>query len=203
MQIYLQKECDFMKIISKAPFRLGLAGGGTDVRPYAFQVQGAVVNMAINKYCHVYLEESAKTTFESIDLNLKEEYTGGNDHLLLLHRGVHEYFENLFDTKLSLLVVTHSDAPAGSGLGSSSAIVVALVKAYCELLSLHWSPLKLAEVSIYIERELLGLSGGMQDQFAAAFGGLNFLLFTQGGDTIVNEIPVSDTFCAQFESSCG
>ena len=190
-----------MKIISRAPFRLGLAGGGTDVRPYAFEIEGAVVNMAINKYCHVYITENAQTIFESIDLSLKEHHTGGNDHTLVLHKGVHEYFESLVGTDLTLHVVTHSEAPAGSGLGSSSTIVVALVKAYCELLSLHWSAFKLAEISIHIERDLLDLSGGMQDQFAAAFGGFNFLLFTQSGDSIVNKLPVSNSFAAQFESS--
>lgn len=181
------------KIFARAPFRLGLAGGGTDVIPYCYEVEGAVVNATISKFCYALIVEDDETVFTSGDLGQRERFDPSQPGVLLLHFGVHRYFERLTGRSLNLRVHTDSEAPAGSGLGSSSSIVVALVKAYACFLNLRYTQFEIAEISIVIERDELGLSGGLQDQYAAAFGGVNLLQFTKSGDRIINRVSVSDT----------
>lgn len=189
------------RVFARAPFRLGLAGGGTDVVPYCYEIEGAVVNATISKFCYVSIVEGGETVFKSRDLDQSEQYDPSQPGALLLHFGVHRYFERLTGRPLTFAVETDSEAPAGSGLGSSSTIVVALVKAYARVLNLRYTDFEIAEISITIERDELGLSGGLQDQYAAAFGGVNLLQFTKSGDRIVNRVSVSDGFLGCVESS--
>lgn len=189
------------KVFCRAPFRLGLAGGGTDVVPYCYEVEGAVVNATISKFCYVTIIMSNKTIFKSQDLALTENYEAEHTGALILHFGVHRYFERLIGRSLAVEVETYSEAPAGSGLGSSSTIVVALVKAYSCFLNLHYTKFDIAEISITIERNELGLSGGLQDQYAAAFGGVNLLQFTKSKETIMNNVSITDSFLGCIESS--
>lgn len=189
------------KTFSRAPFRLGLAGGGTDVVPYCYELEGAVINVSIAKFCYVSLENSSRTIFCSRDLGVEEVYDREVRGVLVLHYGVHRYFEGLIAKEINLRVETLSEAPAGSGLGSSSTIVVGLVKAYARHLNLEFTKFQIAEICVQIERIELGLSGGLQDQYSAVFGGFNFISFTRDGDTIVNSINVSDSFSSLIESS--
>lgn len=178
-----------------------MAGGGTDVVPYCFENEGAVVNVTINKYCHVSLKEAVETTFHSVDLQKEEAYLDGKLSSLPLHFGVHKFFEEKLRQRPKLRVETDSEAPAGSGLGSSSTIVVALVAAYAKYFNINFSNFDLAEISVDIERHNLELAGGLQDQYAASFGGLNFLQFTKNRETIINRISCSQAFVRFLENN--
>ena len=112
-----------------------------------------------------------------------------------------KYFERKMGASVLVEVETNSEVPAGSGLGSSSTIVVALVKAYACFLNIYYTDFEIAEISIEIERNELGLSGGLQDQYAAAFGGINLLQFTKCKEHIVNRISVTENFLGHLESS--
>ncbi len=122
---------------------------------------------------------------------------------LLLHRGVYERMVREYNGSepLAITVTTVVDAPMGSGLGSSSALVVALIEAYCAYLDIPLGRYEVAHLAHQIERVDLGLAGGQQDQFSAAFGGINFIEFLQGGRVIVNPLRFRQAVINELESS--
>ena len=198
-----------MIIRSKAPLRLGLAGGGTDVSPYSDEFGGYVLNASIDMYAYCIIEKRNDNSvcFSAIDRNEKSEYTAGLnikfDGSLDLHKAVYnrivaDYNEGI---PLSLNIMTYSDAPAGSGLGSSSTIVVAMIKAYQELLNLALGEYDIAFLAYKIERIDAGLAGGKQDQYAATFGGFNFMEFNRDNHVLVNPLRIKNSFINELESS--
>lgn len=198
-----------MIVRSRAPLRLGLAGGGTDVSPYCDEFGGYVMNVTIDKYAYASIFESADglAHFHSQDHNVKESIqpkdVGVSPGFTQLMRGVYcrvarEYLNGVTP---AITVQAHSDAPPGSGLGSSSTMVVALVAAFAEYFSLPLGEYEIAKLAFAIEREDLGLSGGKQDQYAAAFGGFNFMEFYADHRVIVNPLRIKSWVWKELESS--
>ncbi|SKC34995.1 D-glycero-alpha-D-manno-heptose-7-phosphate kinase [[Eubacterium] yurii] len=198
-----------MIIRSKAPLRLGLSGGGTDVSPYCDEYGGTVLNVTINMYayCTIEITDNGKIEFYASDI--KERFIcdfknqielEGN---LLLHKGVYNriYRDFLNGESLSFKMTTYSDAPSGSGLGSSSTMVVAIIKAFMEWKNLPLGEYDMAYMAYEIEREEIGLSGGKQDQYAATFGGLNFIEFYDKHRVIVNPLRIKKWIKNEIENS--
>ncbi len=198
-----------MIIRSKAPLRLGLAGGGTDVSPYCDEYGGAVLNVTIDMYAYCTIEptEDNKIVFIAPDVNETFECESKSrieiDNQLLLHKGIYNRIVKDFNNgkPLSFKMTTYSDAPAGSGLGSSSTMVVAIIKAYMEWLNLPLGEYDMAHLAYEIEREDLKLSGGKQDQFAATFGGFNFMEFYENDRVIVNPLRIKNWIKNEIENS--
>ena len=197
-----------MIIRSKAPLRLGLAGGGTDVSPYSDTYGGLVLNATINLYAYCTIEETKDDTIEIIaaDLNKKEVFVSNNklpiNGTLDLHKGVYNRVVKDFNLKkLSFKMTTYSDAPAGSGLGSSSTMVVCILKAFIEWQKLPMGDYEMARLAYEIERKDLMFSGGKQDQYAAAFGGFNFMEFKTNDMVIVNPLKMKRWIIDELESS--
>jgi D-glycero-alpha-D-manno-heptose-7-phosphate kinase len=186
---------------SKAPFRLGLAGGGTDVSPYTDLFGGAVLNATINLYAHATLipRNDGLIVFRSEDNQERVEFPSTGELLpngsLDLQKGVYNRIVRDFSTHpLSFELITSMDVPSGSGLGTSSTLVVAMIAAFSEWLQLPLGEYDIAKLAYSIEREDLKMEGGRQDQYAAAFGGFNFMEFTQNGNTIVNPLNLRTKF---------
>jgi D-glycero-alpha-D-manno-heptose-7-phosphate kinase len=194
---------------ARAPLRLGLAGGGTDLSPYCDECGGAVLNATIGRYAHAHLtfRDDHQLCFSAHDVKQEDIVPLAAelplDSGLLLHRAVFNRMARQFlRGRLNAVTVTSTvDAPPGSGLGSSSALVVALVEAYRAAFSLPLGRYDVARLAFEIERIELGLDGGRQDQYAAAFGGLNFMEFLPGDKVIVNPLRIADSHLYEFEAS--
>ena len=184
---------------SRAPLRLSFAGGGTDVSPYPEEKGGAVLNCTIDRYAYATLSRipggSGGLRVHSLDYDVMANYQTPAD---LTYNGELD----LVKAAIKLLrpvgngaegealeLFLHTDAPPRTGLGGSSALVVALVGAFQRLYHQPWTPYEVAELAYRVEREELGIKGGRQDQYAAAFGGFNFMEFTRAG-AIVNPLKI-------------
>ena len=189
-----------MIIRSKAPLRLGLAGGGTDVSPYSDLYGGAILNATVSMYAYTTIEptDDGKVVFLSPEKGLREEYTDAmevdTDGYFILHKGVYNRIFSQFTHKpLSLRITSFVDAPAGGGLGTSSTLVVSILGAYVEWLKLPLGEYDIARLAYEIERQDLALAGGKQDQYAATFGGFNFMEFIND-NVIVNPLRVRQAY---------
>ena len=201
-----RRTCDELKSIimlirSKAPLRLGLAGGGTDVAPYSELFGGSILNATISMYAYATIEprNDGKIILNSIDKNevfelesLPELTIDGNLDLL---KGIYNRVVKDFSKRpLSFELSTYVDAPPGSGLGTSSTLVVAILGAFAEWMGLPLGEYDLAHLAYEIERIDLKMAGGKQDQYAATFGGVNFMEFFNEDKVIVNPLRIKDKY---------
>lgn len=193
---------------SKAPLRIGLAGGGTDVSPYSEMHGGAILNATISlyAYCTIELLNNNKIVLFAADRNEKEEYDLQNklpiNGKLDLLKGVYNRIQKTYGIKSrGISITTFVDAPAGSGLGTSSTLVVAIVGAFVEMLKLPLGDYDIAHLAYFIERNELNLAGGKQDQYAATFGGVNFMEFYGQDNVIVNPLRIRSEYLHELENN--
>ncbi|MEK6320001.1 MAG: dehydrogenase, partial [Burkholderia gladioli] len=193
---------------ARAPLRLGLAGGGTDVSPYSDDFGGLVLNATINRYAYATLAPRQDDRVELVAADSAVSWQGsmasslGLVKGLELHVGVYNRIVRDYHggQPLAVQITTHSEAPPGSGLGSSSTMVVALLHAFVEYLQIPLGEYEIAQLAYEIERVDLAFAGGKQDQYAAAFGGFNFMEFDKDR-VIVNPLRVKQSVLAELESS--
>lgn len=188
--------------------RIGLAGGGTDVSPYSDIFGGAILNAAIslNAYATIQPTNNNKITFKSEDRGEKLERKSGKilqpDGNLDLLIGVYNRIIRDFTKKqLSFELTTFVDAPAGSGLGTSSTLVVAILGAFAEWLKLPLGEYDMAHLAFEIERKDLKMAGGKQDQYSATFGGVNFMEFYKNDKVIVNPLRIKQDYLNELENN--
>jgi len=195
-------------IRSRGPLRLGFAGGGTDVSPYSDLYGGYVLNATVDMYAYCTIEPSKekKITLFAADLDERFECPLTAqipiDGTLTLHKGVYNHIVKNYNNgnPLSLKMTTYADSPIGSGLGTSSTMVVTMLKAFQEWLKLSFGEYDLAHIAFEIERVELGLAGGKQDQYCAAFGGVNFMEFFKD-NVLINPLNVKHWIMSELESS--
>lgn len=197
-----------MIVRARAPLRLSFAGGGSELPPYISRHGGLVLNATINKYAFTTISSTkGNPNFVSLDRDVdfvvKSEHQSNLPPELRLHHGVYKrILQDYNDNEpINVKVSTYCDVPIGSGLGTSSTITVSLVKAFDEFLGLSLTDYQIAELAHKIEREDLGLFGGFQDHYAAAFGGVNYIEFHQSGDITVNSLRINRRIISELEFS--
>lgn len=192
-----------MIVRSRAPLRISFGGGGTDVPPYPQERGGAVISATIDKYTYASLIPTDRPGLEveSLDYDVIAKYENdadlrSSDELDAVKAVLREFSPSGLQGGLRLFL--HSDAPPGSGLGSSSAMVVALIGLFRQYQKLPLTNYEVARLACQIERERLGIPGGLQDQYAATFGGFNFIEF-QGGTVVVNPLRMEREILNELE----
>ncbi len=194
---------------ARAPLRLGLGGGGTDTSPYVETYGGVVINATVDLYAHVTFAPSESGEVELYLDDRGVSWRGPTDgplpldDELLLLKGAYNRACREFNggRGMPLAIHVYADVPPGSGLGTSSAMVTALVQGFNELFQARLGPYDVARLAYDIERIDLKLNGGRQDQYAAAFGGVNFIEFGPGQAVLVNPLRISPETVAEFEAS--
>ena len=195
-----------MIIRSIAPLRLGLAGGGSDVSPYSDLYGGLILNatISLSGYCTIEEIPGDVVEVEAFDTGVRASCPFGDtlSSGAILIDGVYNRVVRDFGRVPSAFrITTSNDAPAGSGLGTSSTMVVCILKCFAEWLNLPLGDYEVARLSYEIERKDLGLTGGKQDQYAAAFGGFNYMEFLRSDMVIVNPLKIKGWIVEELESS--
>ncbi len=193
---------------SKAPLRIGLAGGGTDVSPYSDIYGGAILNATVSLSAYASIEPlpENKIIVEALDRKENEVFDLADslpvNGTLDLLKGVYNRIQKDYGIPAGgFRLSTFVDAPAGSGLGTSSTLVVAILGAFAEMLRLPLGDYDIAHLAYSIEREDLQLAGGKQDQYAATFGGVNFMEFYEGDKVIVNPLRIRPEYLYELENN--
>ena len=198
-----------MLIRARAPLRLGLAGGGSDISPYCDTYGGYVLNATIDRYAYAVIKtlDVPQIRFVATDKKMVE-IKSINEEILLngqldLHKAVYLHMVEKYNNGnfIALELSTFCDAPIGSGLGSSSTLVVVMIKAFDELFNLALDDYTIARIAFNIERVDCGLHGGRQDQYSATFGGFNFMEFYGDNRTVVNPLRVKNWIICELEAS--
>jgi len=177
-----------MIIRSKSPFRVSFGGGGTDMAPYCIEYGGCVINTTIDRHIYITLKPRNDKKIRIYFINLKKEYLfeiGDKDYSteFELFKGI----INVLNVNDGFDISIYSELPAGSGMGGSSSLSVALIGALSSYYNLGFSKHEIAQKAYNIERIELKQKGGYQDQFAAAYGGFNFIEFSD----VVKVIPIN------------
>src|SRR3954470_12843115 len=193
---------------SRGPLRIGLAGGCTDVSPYSDVYGGAILNATISLYAHASIEPIDENAIivQALDRHEEQRFEWNNqlpiDGKLDLLKGVYNHIQRIYSLPLTgFRLSTFVDAPAGSGLGTSSTLVVAIIGAFYEMLRLPLGEYDIAHYAYDIERNYLKLAGGKQDQYAATFGGVNYMEFYEGDKVIVNPLRIKQQYLFELENN--
>ncbi|MEL6947769.1 MAG: dehydrogenase [Pseudomonadota bacterium] len=198
-----------VKIRARAPLRLGLAGGGTDVSPYSDQYGGMVLNATISLFAHALIEERSdgRVVFEALDVGLSFEADAAHplptDHDLGLVAQAYNRVvaDHCGGVPFGVTIRTFADVPPGSGLGSSSTLTVAVLAGLSEYRRLALGEYDIAHLAFEIERQDMGLSGGKQDQYAATFGGFNLMEFQANDRVVINPLRMRASAVSELEAS--
>lgn len=191
------------RIRARAPLRISFAGGGTDIPPFPTQDGGCVLSATIDRFAYGSLDprDDRMVTMESVDFKTSAEMSLDEEILcdgtLDLVKAAVRRFGRERTTGYDL--VLRSNAPPGSGLGASSTVMVALTGLLARHYGIDLNDYHTAELAHTIEREDLSIAGGMQDHYAATFGGFNFIEFTDR--VIVNPLRIRDEISHELELS--
>ncbi len=181
-----------MVIRGRAPLRVSFGGGGTDVAPFCVEQGGAILGSTINKYayCSIVPREDDQIVVHSLDFDMTVKYNTNENYVYDGKLDLVKAALKAMEIKAGCEVYLQSDAPPGSGLGTSSTVMVAMLIAMARWKGIMMDGYRLADLAFQVEREDLKIAGGYQDQYAATFGGFNFIEFHGRNDVVVNPLRI-------------
>lgn len=185
-------------VTTRTPLRISFGGGGTDLPFYSSKYDGYVISGAIDKYIYVTVAKSISgqniVRYEDI-----EKVSGWEE----LNHGIIREIVNYFQIKEPLEITVSSSVPGGTGMGSSSALAVGLIKALVELTGQQdlYSENKIAEVACYIERDVLQEVGGKQDQYISSLGGIQEMNFLKDGSVNTSNLKLKEKALSTLENN--
>jgi len=183
-------------ILSRAPTRITLGGGGTDLESYYSKYGGFLIAGAINKYCTILASPRFYT-----DIRLSYSKTEIRNNVSEIEHRIFRAALQLTDINDSIELHSTADVPAGCGLGTSSSFTAALLNALHAYKRQFITQRQVAEEACHIEIDILGEPIGKQDQYMAAFGGLTCLTFEKNGDVIIEPLRVAAEIHDQLENN--
>ena len=194
---------------ARAPLRLGLFGGGTDLSPYCDEYGGVVINSTIDKYAYVTIKDrkDKKIVFKAEDIKIREEFSlnqlAESETKLQLHKTIYLYMIEKYNNNVDIPLTINSfcEVPPGSGLGSSSTLVVTILKAFIEYFDVGLDDYQISRLAYQFERVICKISGGKQDQYAATFGGFNLMEFFDNNRVVVTPLRIKNWILCEFEAS--
>ena len=196
--------------MNKTPLRISFSGGGTDIKEVFEKTKGNVLNATINFYVYSYITitKNKKINFISKDLNIKETYQKSKNNKLLFHKSILDYIFENFKHKINKKKInlnydlsTFSEVPPGTGLGSSSALVVSILEILLYLYEIKLSAKNKVQMAYHIERVICNQKGGYQDYFSSVYGGILFLTLYKK-NLSVDKISISQSLKTKLEASC-
>lgn len=181
-----------MVIRGRAPLRVSFGGGGTDVEPFCVEQGGAIIGSTINKYayCSIVPREDDQIIVNSLDFDMTVKYNTKENYVYDGKLDLVKASLKAMEIRQGCEVYLQCDAPPGSGLGTSSTVMVALLIAMARWKGVLLDGYQLADLAYQVEREDLGINGGYQDQYAATFGGFNFIEFHGRNNVVVNPLRI-------------
>lgn len=197
---------------TRCPLRISFAGGGTELSPYVDEFGGNVLNATISMYAYSSVAPrcDGMVVLKSLDNSVTEMFSisellkkGFTNDWLKIHLACLQFFYSQKPQALEhgIEIATVSDSPVGSGLGTSSTIAISLIKSLAAYLGFNLSNHEVSKLGHYLERDVLGLAGGLQDQYSAAFGGVNFMEFKTDGSRVITPLNLSAHVGAELEAS--
>lgn len=192
-----------MIIRGRAPLRVSFGGGGTDVEPFCSEQGGAIIGSTINKYayCSIVPRQDDQITVHSLDFDMTVKYNTRENYVYDGRLDLVTAALKAMDIKQGCEVYLQCDAPPGSGLGTSSTVMVALLSAMAKWKGISMDGYGLADLAYQVERLDLKIEGGYQDQYAAVFGGFNFIEFHGRNNVVVNPLRIKKEIIHELEYS--
>ena len=181
-----------MVIRGRAPLRVSFGGGGTDVEPFCVNQGGAIIGSTINKYayCSIVPRDDEEIIVHSLDFDMTVKYNTRENYVCDGKLDLVKAALKGMDIRQGCEVYLQCDAPPGSGLGTSSTVMVAMLAAMARWKGVEMDAYRLADLAYEVEREDLKIAGGYQDQYAATFGGFNFIEFHGRNNVVVNPLRI-------------
>ena len=181
-----------MVIRGRAPLRVSFGGGGTDVEPFCVNQGGAIIGSTINKYayCSIVPREDEEIIVHSLDFDMTVKYNTRENYVYDGKLDLVKAALKSMEIRQGCEVYLQCDAPPGSGLGTSSTVMVAMLAAMARWKGVEMDAYQPADLAYQVEREDLKIAGGYQDQYAATFGGFNFIEFHGRNNVVVNPLRI-------------
>ncbi|MEK6967632.1 MAG: galactokinase [Nanoarchaeota archaeon] len=188
-------------IITRSPMRITLGGGGTDLPSFYSDHVGFVLSMAVDKYFYSVISPRDDDRIQVISSDFKTIETRNKENIDKLALEIPKVVMKHFDIQRGCNIFTSSEVPSGTGLGSSGSVMVNLIKALSVFNNIEMSKKEVAELACYLEMDVMGAPVGKQDQYIAAYGGIQNFIFQKDGVVEVSELRIPDRTLKELENN--